>query len=162
MGTVCPLGNNVRDAWQAMVDGRSGIAPLTQFDTSEFDVRIGGEVRDFRPEELIPGMGLYQKFAYHDAASRIAARTGSGGRSSPPARFTPTTGFDVNRSSSRPNCPRLSSATTKALACALNSLIRSPGKGQIVIGRKRPTRMPLSRASRIACRSREGGVLFRR
>ena len=54
MGTVCPLGNNWRDAWQAMVDGRSGIGPLTQFDVSQFEVRIGGEVRDFRPEEVIP------------------------------------------------------------------------------------------------------------
>lgn len=53
MGTVCPLGNNWRDAWQAMVDGRSGIAPLTQFDVSEFEVQIGGEVRDFKPQELI-------------------------------------------------------------------------------------------------------------
>jgi beta-ketoacyl-acyl-carrier-protein synthase II len=54
MGTVCPLGNNWRDAWQAMVDGRSGIGPLTQFDVSQFEVKIGGEVRDFRPEESIP------------------------------------------------------------------------------------------------------------
>ncbi|HEY8172303.1 MAG TPA: beta-ketoacyl-ACP synthase II [Dehalococcoidia bacterium] len=54
MGTVCPLGNNWRDAWQAMVDGRSGIAHLTQFDVSQFEVQIGGEVKDFRPEESIP------------------------------------------------------------------------------------------------------------
>lgn len=54
MGTVCPLGNNWRDAWQSMVDGRSGIARLTQFDVSQFEVQIGGEVKDFRPEEAIP------------------------------------------------------------------------------------------------------------
>lgn len=54
MGTVCPLGNNWRDTWQAMVDGRSGVGHLTQFDTSQFEVRIGAEVRDFRPEEAIP------------------------------------------------------------------------------------------------------------
>jgi len=54
MGTVCPLGNNWRDAWKAMSEGRSGIAPLTQFDTSEFEVRIGGEVKNFHPEEVIP------------------------------------------------------------------------------------------------------------
>lgn len=54
MGTVCPLGNNWRDAWQAMVEGRSGIAPLTQFDVSQFEVKIGGEVKDFRPDEVIP------------------------------------------------------------------------------------------------------------
>ncbi len=58
MGTVCPLGNNWRDAWQAMVDGRSGIARLTQFDPSPFEVQIGGEVRNFRPEEVIPTKDL--------------------------------------------------------------------------------------------------------
>ena len=54
MGTVCPLGNNWRDAWKAMTEGHSGIAPLTQFDTSRFEVKIGGEVKDFHPEEVIP------------------------------------------------------------------------------------------------------------
>jgi beta-ketoacyl-acyl-carrier-protein synthase II len=54
MGAVCPLGNTWRDAWQAMVDGRSGIARLTQFDVSQFEVQIGGEVKDFRPEQTIP------------------------------------------------------------------------------------------------------------
>jgi beta-ketoacyl-acyl-carrier-protein synthase II len=58
MGAVCPLGNNWRDAWQAMVDGRSGIARLTQFDASEFEVQIGGEVKDFHPEETIPTKDL--------------------------------------------------------------------------------------------------------
>jgi beta-ketoacyl-acyl-carrier-protein synthase II len=54
MGTVCPLGNNWRDTWKAMSEGRSGIALLTQFDTSQFEVRIGGEVKNFHPEEVIP------------------------------------------------------------------------------------------------------------
>lgn len=36
-----------------MAAGRSGIGPLTQFDVSQFEVRIGGEVRDFHPEEVI-------------------------------------------------------------------------------------------------------------
>ena len=53
LGAVCPLGNNARDTWAAMTEGRSGIGPLTQFDTSGFDVKIGGEVRDFHPEEAI-------------------------------------------------------------------------------------------------------------
>jgi beta-ketoacyl-acyl-carrier-protein synthase II len=58
MGAVCPLGNNWREAWQAMIDGRSGIARLTQFDVSQFEVQIGGEVKDFRPEEAIPTKDL--------------------------------------------------------------------------------------------------------
>ena len=58
MGTVCPLGNNWRDAWQAMAEGRSGIARLTQFDVSQFEVQIGGEVKGFHPEEVIPTKDL--------------------------------------------------------------------------------------------------------
>jgi beta-ketoacyl-acyl-carrier-protein synthase II len=58
MGTVCPLGNNWRDAWQAMTEGRSGVARLTQFDVSQFEVQIGAEVKDFHPEELIPTKDL--------------------------------------------------------------------------------------------------------
>jgi beta-ketoacyl-acyl-carrier-protein synthase II len=58
MGTVCPLGNTWRDAWDAMVGGVSGIRPLTQFDVSQFEVKIGGEVRDFHPEEVIPTKDL--------------------------------------------------------------------------------------------------------
>ena len=54
MGTVCPLANNWRDAWAAMTEGRSGVARLTQFDVSQFEVQIGAEVKDFHPEELIP------------------------------------------------------------------------------------------------------------
>ena len=54
MGTVCPLGNNWRDAWNAMAEGRSGVARLTQFDVSQFEVRIGAEVKGFHPEETIP------------------------------------------------------------------------------------------------------------
>ena len=41
-----------------MVDGRSGIAHLTQFDVSQFEVQIGGEVRDFHPEESVPTKDL--------------------------------------------------------------------------------------------------------
>jgi 3-oxoacyl-[acyl-carrier-protein] synthase II len=54
MGTVCPLGNNWRDAWDAMVQGRSGVARLTQFDVSQFEVGIGAEVKDFHPEKVVP------------------------------------------------------------------------------------------------------------
>lgn len=54
LGTVCPVGNDVATAWQALVEGRSGVGPITKFDTEPFQVAIGGEVRDFHPEEVIP------------------------------------------------------------------------------------------------------------
>ncbi len=80
MGTVCPLGNNWRDAWAAMIEGRSGIAALTQFDTSQFEVRIGGEVKGFRPEESIPTKDLRRmdKNAQYAVVSALEAVADAG------------------------------------------------------------------------------------
>lgn len=52
MGTLNPLGNDVASTWEAVVSGRSGIGPITQFDTSEYKSRFAGEVRDFDPVAL--------------------------------------------------------------------------------------------------------------
>ncbi len=47
LGVVCPTGVTVTDAWAGILAGRSGIGPITRFDTSTFTSRIGGEVKDF-------------------------------------------------------------------------------------------------------------------
>jgi 3-oxoacyl-[acyl-carrier-protein] synthase II len=49
IGLVTPLGIGIEENWQALVAGRSGIAPITQFDASHFATRIAGEVKDFEP-----------------------------------------------------------------------------------------------------------------
>ncbi len=53
MGAVTPIGNDRRSTWEACREGRSGVAPITRFDTSELPVRIAGEVKDFDPAELL-------------------------------------------------------------------------------------------------------------
>jgi 3-oxoacyl-[acyl-carrier-protein] synthase II len=53
LGAVSPLGCGVEANWQALLAGRSGIGPITAFDTAEFPVRIAGEVRDFDPAAWI-------------------------------------------------------------------------------------------------------------
>ena len=40
--------------WQNLAAGKSGIGPVTRFDTTHFDCKIGGEVKDFNPEEFMP------------------------------------------------------------------------------------------------------------
>jgi 3-oxoacyl-[acyl-carrier-protein] synthase II len=50
LGVVCPVGIGVKEAWQAVVAGRSGIGAITQFDASAFPTRIAGEVKGFVPE----------------------------------------------------------------------------------------------------------------
>jgi beta-ketoacyl-acyl-carrier-protein synthase II len=52
-GVICPLGNNVEEFWKRLVAGESGIGPVTRFDTTAYDTRIAGEVRDFKPEEVM-------------------------------------------------------------------------------------------------------------
>ncbi len=47
MGVVSPLGLDVPTFWQNLVAGRSGIAPITLFDTTDMDVRIAGEAHGF-------------------------------------------------------------------------------------------------------------------
>lgn len=51
LGIVCPVGNSVVDAWENLLAGKSGIAPISRFDVSAFPVRFGGEVKDFEVTE---------------------------------------------------------------------------------------------------------------
>ncbi|BBP43809.1 beta-ketoacyl-ACP synthase II [Thiosulfativibrio zosterae] len=53
LGCVTPLGNNVKDTWDAILAGKSGIAPLTGFDTTGFAVTFGGEIKGFNIEDYI-------------------------------------------------------------------------------------------------------------
>ena len=47
LGLVSPLGNTVPDAWSNAVAGKSGIAPISTFDTTDYAVTFAGQVRDF-------------------------------------------------------------------------------------------------------------------
>ena len=53
MGAVSPLGNTVESSWQAAIEGRSGIGPITRFDSERFETKIAGEVRDFNADGTI-------------------------------------------------------------------------------------------------------------
>ncbi len=49
MGAVTPLGLNVADFWKGLVEGKSGIGPMTLCDPTDYPTRIAGEVRGFDP-----------------------------------------------------------------------------------------------------------------
>jgi 3-oxoacyl-[acyl-carrier-protein] synthase II len=54
LGVITPLGCDLDTFWQSLLAGKSGIGPVTRFDTTHFDCKIGGEVKDFKPEEFMP------------------------------------------------------------------------------------------------------------
>ncbi|HAD60659.1 MAG TPA: beta-ketoacyl-[acyl-carrier-protein] synthase II [Planctomycetaceae bacterium] len=47
IGCVTPLGNNVTDMWQALLDRRSGVGPITHFDATNFPTKFAAEVKDY-------------------------------------------------------------------------------------------------------------------
>ncbi len=53
LGLVSPVGNTVDSTWKALVAGKSGIAPITKFDASEFTTRFSGSVKDFDVEQYM-------------------------------------------------------------------------------------------------------------
>ncbi len=52
MGVVSPVGNNLSAFWSSLVEGRSGIGPVTHFDTADFKTKIAGEAEDCLPEGM--------------------------------------------------------------------------------------------------------------
>ena len=77
LGTVNPIAQNVPDYWRGLLAGRSGIAPITLFDTKAFKVHFGGEVKDWNPEAFIPHrqakhLDRFAQFAMVSAKQAIA------------------------------------------------------------------------------------------
>jgi 3-oxoacyl-[acyl-carrier-protein] synthase II len=53
VGAVTPVGNTADEFWAALVAGRSGIGPITRFDTTGYATRIAGELKGFDPQKYI-------------------------------------------------------------------------------------------------------------
>jgi len=53
LSALTPLGNDLESSWSALINGESGIAPITRFDCSDYQTQIAGEVRDFDPLQYI-------------------------------------------------------------------------------------------------------------
>lgn len=54
VGMVSPLGIGNAENWNGLMESRSGIVPITRFDTTEYTTRIAGEVKNFDPANWIP------------------------------------------------------------------------------------------------------------
>ena len=77
---ITPLGNNVSETWESILKGRSGIAPLDHFDTTDFTVRIGGSIKDLALDDYIPrkDQKKMDPFIHYGIAAGVQAIEDSG------------------------------------------------------------------------------------
>ena len=77
LGVLSPVGNTVDEFWSALLQGRSGIGPITKFDTAGYPTRIAGEVRNFDPLNFVDkkdARRLDPYLQYAVAASALAVQ----------------------------------------------------------------------------------------
>lgn len=75
MGAVTPLGLSVEETWQGLIEGRSGVSRITQFDPSPYPSQIMGQVKGFEPADYLEAreakrMSRFSQFAV--AAAKMA------------------------------------------------------------------------------------------
>ncbi len=80
MGMVSPLGNDMESSWDSIVNGRSGLGPITLFDASAFSTRIAGEIRGFDPTAFIAAKDVKKMdaFIHYGIAASLMAMEDSG------------------------------------------------------------------------------------
>ena len=75
LGLISPVGNTVKEGWQNLLAGRSGIADITKFDASAFSCRFAGEVKDFNVEDYVAAKDArhMDTFIHYGLAASIQA-----------------------------------------------------------------------------------------
>ena len=80
MGIVSPVGSTLDQAWHSVVNGISGIGPITRFDVSAFPCQFGGAVKDFVLEQYLPTKEARRmdEFMHYGIAAGVQAMADSG------------------------------------------------------------------------------------
>ena len=80
MGCVTPVGNNLKEFWASLLEGKSGIRKITYFDTSLYPSQIAGEVKNFDPSPYIEAKSVRRldKFAQYAIVSTYMALEDAG------------------------------------------------------------------------------------
>lgn len=76
LGAVTPIGSGIENYWQGLLAGKSGIGPITRYDTSNHSVKIAGEVKDINAEDHferkeIKKLDLFTRYAVIAAREAI-------------------------------------------------------------------------------------------
>ncbi len=53
MGAITPIGNNLNDFWNGMLEGKNGVCLITKFDTANFETKFAAEIKNFHPENYL-------------------------------------------------------------------------------------------------------------
>lgn len=80
LGAITPIGLGKEEFWDSLIHGKSGIGPITRFNTDKFTTRIAAEVKNFNPENYIDKREARRmdKFAqYAVAAAKLAIEDGN-------------------------------------------------------------------------------------
>ena len=73
MGVVSPVGNDIDTFWNNIITGVNGIGPITRFDTTDYAVKIGAEVKDFDPSQYMERGDIRR--SDHNVHMAVAAAT---------------------------------------------------------------------------------------
>lgn len=73
LGAVTPIGTGITEYWDGLMAGRSGIGPITRYDTTTAAVRIAGEVKNMNPEDHFERKEI-KKLDHFTRFAMIAAR----------------------------------------------------------------------------------------
>ncbi|MDR1802967.1 MAG: beta-ketoacyl-ACP synthase II [Treponema sp.] len=74
MGAISPIGNTVEEFCASLKAGKSGVGPITSFDTTNFEVKVAGEVKNFDPKQWIDGKEARKMSRFTQFASAAAAQ----------------------------------------------------------------------------------------
>ena len=77
LGCYSPVGNDPQTAWENILAGKSGVGPITHYDTTDYRVKFGAEVKDFDPQSLFGvrearRMDRFTQFAVASACQAVA------------------------------------------------------------------------------------------
>jgi 3-oxoacyl-[acyl-carrier-protein] synthase II len=80
LGALTPIGNNLNQYWDALVEGKSGAAPITYFDASKFKTQFACELKDFDPLNFFEKKHIrkYDRFTQYALVSTEEAVIDSG------------------------------------------------------------------------------------
>lgn len=80
LGAITPVGNNVKDTWDSLVQGKGGIGKITRFDTTGFGATVAAELKDFDPLLYFEQTDLrkYDLFTQYAVAAAKQAADDSG------------------------------------------------------------------------------------